>query len=181
MYAHIWSITSFSHKCCPALYLGSKLTDHNIHHWSQIPEGNSHRGCTHLDLVAKQGWYAEGSSPEPHWKEGDSWGTIPEEESSGPGTQGVSSKRPHGCRCFISSVTTRNAKFCASPLLVWGCSPGTGCNLLEEASCETVHLLVGNSCFWSLVLSSCRLNTLTGQSVFTLSLWKMDVKAPAKF
>lgn len=122
MYVHIWSITSFSHKCCPALYLGSKLTDHNIHHWSQIPEGNSHRGCTHLDLVAKQGWYAEGSSPEPHWKEGDSWGTIPEEESSGPGTQGVSSKRPHGCRCFISSVTTRNAKFCASPLLVWGCS-----------------------------------------------------------
>lgn len=71
--------------------------------------------------------------------------------------------------------------FVLHPCWFWDAASGTGCNLLEEATHENMHILVGNGCFWSLVLSSCCLNILTGQSVLTLGLWKMDVKAPAKF
>lgn len=64
---YIWNIISLSHKCSAALYLGCKLSDYNIHHWSQTPECTSHSCCSHSDLMAK---HAEGCSPEPDWKEG---------------------------------------------------------------------------------------------------------------
>lgn len=64
---YIWNIISLSHKCCSAFYLGLKLSDYNILHWSQIPECTRHWCCSLLGLVAKQDWYAEGCSPEPDW------------------------------------------------------------------------------------------------------------------
>lgn len=83
---YIWNIISWSHKCCAILYLGCKFSDYNIHHWSQTPECTIYRCCSHTELMAQQDWHAGSCSPEQHWKEGDWWDDISEEENTGPGT-----------------------------------------------------------------------------------------------